>query len=340
VRAIVQERYGSPDALVVRDVPRPVVRDDEVLVRVRAASVHADVWHTVLGVPYVLRIMGGGLRRPKEPVPGIDVAGVVEAVGARAGRFRVGDEVFGETVKGMQWRNGGAYAEYVAAPEEALARKPSNLSFDEAAAVPTSALIALSGLRDQARLQPGQSVLVNGAGGGLGIFAVQLARALGASSVTAVDHTAKLDLLRSLGADRVIDYAAEDFTQGADRYDVILDIPGNHPFSSIRRALTPSGTYVLIGHDAYGAEGRRVFGSIPRFLKLVVRTPFTPQLPRLDFSPMDKAAAMTLLAELIEAGKLRPVIDRTFPLEQVPAAIRYLASGEATGKIVITVDHP
>ena len=337
MRAVVQERYGSPDALLVRDVERPSPRDDEVLVRVRAASVHADVWHTVLGVPYVLRFMGGGVRRPKVRVPGIDMAGVVEAVGVRAGRFRVGDEVFGETVNGMQWRNGGAYAEYVAAPEEALAVKPSGLSFEEAAAVPTSALIAISGLRDQARLQPGETVLVNGAGGGLGIFAVQLARALGASSVTAVDHAAKLDLLRSLGADRVIDYTAEDFTRLAERYDVILDIPGNHPFSAVRRALEPDGRYVLIGHDAYGSEGRRVFGSIPRFAGLLARTPFTRQLPRIDFSPMDKAAAMTLLAELIEAGRLRPVVDRTFPLDEVPAAIRHLASGRAAGKIVIAV---
>ena len=169
------------------------------------------------------------------------------------------------------------------------------------------------------------------------MFAVQLARALGAASVTAVDSAPKLDMLRSIGADRVIDYTREDFTQGTERYDVILDIPGNHPFSAIQRALTPSGTYVLIGHDAYGTEGRRVFGSIPRFIKLLARSPFTPHIPKPDFSAMDKAEAMTLLAELVAAGKLRPIIDRTFPLEQVPAAIRYLAGGGAAGKIVIAV---
>jgi NADPH:quinone reductase-like Zn-dependent oxidoreductase len=337
MRAIVQDRYGSLDVLMLRDVAEPSVQDDEVLVRVRAASVHPDVWHVVRGRPYVLRVMGSGVRRPKHRIPGTDLAGRVESVGRSVTRFRPGDEVFGESVKGYSWRNGGAYAEYAAAPQEALAHKPERLTFEQAAAVATSGLIAIAGVRHQGKLQAGQRVLVNGAGGGVGVMAVQLAKALGAASVTAVDSAGKLEMLRSIGADQVVDYAREDFTQRGDRHDLIVDVPGNRPFSECRRALAPDGTYVLIGHDQFGAAGRAWFGSIPRFLGLVVLTPFSKQLPKVDFSMPDKLESMALLHELVEAGKVTPVVDRTFPLSEVAEAIRYMESGAVCGKVVLTV---
>ena len=336
MKAIVQRRYGSIDDLELREIARPVPADGEVLVRVHAASVHADVWHVVTGFPRVLRVMGAGVRRPKQPVPGTDVAGVVEAVASDVDRFAVGDEVFGETVKGYAWHNGGAFAEYVAVPEVVLARKPPNVTFEQAAAVPSSGFIALTGVRRQGRVRAGQEVLVNGAAGGVGMLAVQIAKADGAT-VTAVDAPAKLDLLRDLGADRTIDYTATDFTRTGERYDVIVDIVGTHPFNAARRALTPHGTYVLIGHDHYGTVGRRWLGSLPRFAGLIARTPFTKQLPPLDFSTPDKPASMAELTELIEAGKLTPHVSRTFPLEQAREALHHLASGQAAGKVVLTI---
>lgn len=337
MKAIIQSRYGSPDALELRDdVAVPVVRDDEVLVRVYAASVHADVWHVVRGVPYVLRIMGAGVTRPKKQIPGTDVAGRVVSVGAHVTRFREGDEVFGETVKGYQWVNGGAFAEYVAVPEHALARKPQAVTFEEAAAVPTSGIIALHAVRDQGGVKAGDKVLVNGAAGGVGAFAVQLAKALGAE-VTAVDHGDKLDHLRELGADHVVDFTREDFTKSDARYDAIIDIPGNHPFSACRRVLTASGRYVLIGHDQYGTRGARWLGSLPRFFKLMLLMPFSSQLPKLDFSMPDKKEAMDFLSGLLEMGKLTPHIDKSFTLAEVPAAIRHLEAGRAVGKVVISI---
>jgi NADPH:quinone reductase-like Zn-dependent oxidoreductase len=336
MKAIVQEKYGIPDALELREIDKPVVKDDEVLVRVHAASVHPDVWHVVRGLPYVLRLMGAGLLKPKNGVPGTDVAGHVEAVGNDVTRFQPGDEVFGETIKGYQWTNGGAYAEYVSVPEDALALKPANITFEQAAAVPTSGLIALQNLPNEGRLQPGQSVLVNGAGGGVGAFAVQIAKAYGAE-VTGVDSTKKLKMVRSLGADQVIDYTQEDFTQSGERYDLIFDIPGNHPFLACRRVLTPSGKYVLIGHDRFGQGAGRWFGSIPRVLKLLALSPFVSQIPIPNFSMPDKKSQMVILKELLEAGKITPIIDRTYPLAEVPKAICYLEEGQARGKVVITV---
>jgi NADPH:quinone reductase-like Zn-dependent oxidoreductase len=336
MKAIVQDKYGSPDVLELRDIDKPVVKDDEVLVRVHAASVHPDVWHVLRGLPYVLRIMGAGLLKPKNRVPGTDVAGHVESVGRRVTRFQPGDEVFGESVKGHQWHNGGAYAEYVTVPEDALALKPTTITFEQAAAVPTSGLIALQGLRNQGQLQPGQKVLINGAGGGVGAFAVQLAKAYGAD-VTGVDSAEKLDMIRSIGADRVIDYTKEDFTRGQERYDLILDVPGNHSFSDSRRALTPEGTYVLIDHDHYGAKGRRYLGGLPRGLRQIAMSPFVSHLPRSGFSMPPKKESMAVLREFLEAGKLTPVIDRTYPLSEVPEAIRYLEEGHVQGKVVITV---
>ncbi len=334
MKAVVQDRYGSPELLVVREVDQPVVKDDEVLVRVHAASVHPDVWHVVTGRPFVLRLMGAGLRRPRTRIPGTDVAGRVELVGRHVTRFRPGDEVFGETFRGNSWRNGGAFAEYVSVPQDVLAAKPGNVSFEQAAAVPSSGLIALQNL-PAGRLGPGRRVLVNGAAGGVGAVFIQLAKAYGAT-VTGVDSTAKLDLMRSLGADRVIDYTEEDFTRAAERYDLIVDLPGNHSLSECRRVLTPEGTYVLIGHDRFGAAGGRWFGSLPHFFRLMALAPFLRQLPNLSLSRPSKQDSMAVLRDLLETGKLTPVIDRTFPLDEVTGAIRYLAGGTARGKVVLT----
>jgi len=336
MKAIVQDRYGSADDLRLREIDRPVAKDDEVLVRVRAASVHADVWHVLTGLPYVLRLMGAGLRKPRNPVPGTDVAGVVESAGKDVTRFRPGDEVFGETLRGMQWTNGGAYAEFATAPESALALKPANVTFEQAAAIPTSALIALPALRLDGQLRAGQKVLVNGAGGGVGTIAVQLAKAFGAE-VTCVDSTEKLGMLRALGADHLIDYTQVDFTRGDERYDLIFDVPGNHTLSACRRALSPRGAYVLIGHDNYGKGMHRWLGQLPRMLRLMALAPFISQLPRARNSMPDKKESMAMLRELLEAGKLTPHIDRTYSLSEVPDAIRYLQEGRAKGKVVIAI---
>jgi len=335
MKAIVQDRYGLADVLELREIERPTPTDEEVLVRVRAASVHADVWHAMSGVPYVLRIMGSGVRAPKHRVPGTDLAGVVESVGKNVTKFRPGDEVFGQSLLANLWRNGGALAEYAVVPETMLELKPAGLTFEQAAAVPTSGSLAVQHVRDEGRVQPGETVLINGAGGAVGSFAVQLAKAYNAN-VTGVDATGKLEMLRSIGADQVLDYTKEDFTRRDERYDFILDIAGNHRWSECRRALTADGTYVLSGFDQYGRSGRRWFGSLGRFAKLIVISPFVSHLHpfRGTKDPEDR---LIVLKELIEAGKLMPVIDRTFPLREVPEAIRYLESGQARGKVVIKV---
>ena len=335
MKAIVQRRYGSSDVLELREIERPAIGHDQMLVRVRAASIHADVWHVMRGVPYVLRVMGAGLRAPKDLVPGTDLAGVVESVGTSVTRFGPGDEVFGQSLVANLWRNGGAFAEYAAVSEARFERKPSGLTFEQAAAVPTSGSLGVQAVRDEGRVTAGQRVLVNGAGGAVGTFAVQLAKAYGAN-VTGVDAEEKLEMIASIGADGTLDYMREDFTRGGERYDVILDIVGNHPWREVRRALHPQGTYVLIGHDQYGAAGHRWFGSLGHFAKLMVTAPFVKQLHpfRAVKDPGDRLAVLT---ELIEAGKVAPVIDRTFPLSEVPEAMRYLESGHARGKIVVTV---
>jgi NADPH:quinone reductase-like Zn-dependent oxidoreductase len=335
MRAIVQDRYGSADVLELREIDRPTVKDDEVLVRVRTASVHADVWHAMQGVPYVLRIMGSGVRAPKHRVPGTDMAGVVESVGVNVTRFRPGDEVFGQTLLANLWRNGGALAEYAAVPEAMLELKPARLTFEQAAAVPTSGSLAVQHVRDEGRVQPGQKGLINGAGGAVGTFAVQLAKAYGAD-VPGVDATGKLEMLRSIGADQVIDYTQEDFTRRDERYDFILDIVGNHPWSECRRALTPDGTYVLSGFDQYGRSGHRWFGSLGRFAKLIVISPFVRHLHPFR-GTKDPGDRLVVLKEFIEARKLTPVIDRTYPLSESAEAIRYLETGRARGKVVISV---
>ncbi|UCH26263.1 MAG: NAD(P)-dependent alcohol dehydrogenase [Trueperaceae bacterium] len=336
MKAVIQDKYGSPDALELREIDKPLIKDDEVLVRVRAASVHPDVWHVVSGLPYILRLMGAGLLKPKNRIPGTDMAGHVEAVGKNVREFSPGDEVFGETLRGLQWNNGGAYAEYVAVPEDMLALKPANVTFEQAASVPTTGYIVLMNLRGKAEVKPGQKVLINGAGGGVGTLALQIAKAYGAD-VTAVDSTEKLDMLRSIGADQVIDYTQEDFTRRDEHFDLIFDIPGNHSFADCRRVLTPEGVYVLIGHDHFGQQGHHLLGSMPRMMKLMVMSLFMRQLADADFSMPSKKDTMAVLRELLEEGKITPVVDRTFPLGEVPEAIRYLKSGHVQGKVVITV---
>ena len=333
MRAILQSGYGSVDDLTLDEINRPDPADDEVLVRVRAASVHPDVWHVVAGHPAVLRLMGSGLRRPRERVPGTDLAGVVEAVGSAVTRFAPGDEVFGESIRGVQWGNGGAWAEYATAPEVGLAAKPAAVSFEEASAVPTAGLIALNNL-PQRWVPEGSRVLVNGAAGGVGAIALQLAKAYGAK-VTGVEHTAKLDLVRSLGADHVIDFTAEDFTRSGETWDVIVDVPGNHPFREVRRVLAPTGRYLLIGHDGFGAGGHRWLGGIPRQLGLTARSIVTPQLRGPSFRPPDKRELMGTLAALLDSGELRVVVDRTYPLEQASEALHHLMSGRPLGRVVL-----
>jgi NADPH:quinone reductase-like Zn-dependent oxidoreductase len=340
MKAIVQDRYGSPDdVLQLREIDEPLVGDDEVLVRVRATSIHPDVWHVVTGRPYVLRLMGAGVLRPKNPVPGTDLAGIVESVGKDVTRFEAGDEVFGETFLELQWRNGGAFAEYVSVPQDALAIKPKSIAFEQAAAVPTSGFIAVHNLQNGERIRPGQSVLINGAAGGVGSIAVQLAKAYGAR-VTAVDSTEKTAMVRALGADHVIDYTREDFTQRGERYDLIFDVASNLSLSACKRVLNPTGIYVLIGHDHFGDAAGRILGSLPRFFGLMALSKFVRQLPDMSFSIPSKKEVMGVLKEFLEAGKLTPVIDRTYPLSEVPEAMRYLQKGRARGRIIITPSRP
>ncbi|MGH9262336.1 MAG: NAD(P)-dependent alcohol dehydrogenase [Acidimicrobiales bacterium] len=323
MNAVIQDTYGSPEVLELREIDKPVVKDDEVLVQVRAAGVDPGVWHLMTGLPYLVRVMGYGLRKPKVGVRGQDVAGRVEAVGANVTRFRPGDEVFGVC--------DGSFAEYVCARPDKLAPKPANLTFEQAAAVPISALTALPALRDRGKVQPGQTVLNIGAAGGVGSFAVQLAKAFGAK-VTGVCSTTKVDLVRSIGADHVIDYTREDFADTGQDYDVILDIGGNRSLSHLRRALTREGTLVLVG----GEGGGRWIGGMDRQVRALAISPFVPQRLRM-FIAREHYEELLFLTELIEAGKITPVIDRTYPLSEVPEAIRYLHAGQARGKVVITV---
>lgn len=323
MQAIVQDSYGSPDVLELREIDRPVPADDEVLVRVHAAGVDRGVWHLMAGLPYLVRIMGFGLRAPKTPVRGSDAAGRVEAVGKQVTRFRPGDEVFGTC--------DGSFAEYALGKEDKLAPMPSNLTFELAAAVPTSATTALQGLRDQGRVQPSQQVLIVGASGGVGTFAVQIAKAFGAE-VTGVCSTAKVDMVRSIGADHVIDYTRDDFAIGKQRYDVILDTGGNRSLAHLRSALTDGGTLVIVGAET----GGRWLGGTDRQMRALALSPFVSQSLRM-FVAKDNAEDLMVLKGLIEDGKVRPVVDRTFPLKQTADAIRYLAAGRARGKTVITI---
>jgi NADPH:quinone reductase-like Zn-dependent oxidoreductase len=323
MKAIVHDTYGSADVLELRDVDRPVIADDEVLVRVHAAGVDRGVWHVMTGLPYPIRLAGYGLRAPKNPVLGMDLAGVVEAVGKDVTRFQPGDEVFGI--------GKGAFAEYARVPEEKLAPKPANLSFQQAAVVAISGLTALQGVRDHGRVGAGHKLLIIGASGGVGSYAVQLAKAFGAE-VTAVCSGTKVEMVRSLGADHVIDYTRDDFAKGQQRYDVILDIGGNSSLSRLRRALAPKGTLVIMGGETDG----RWLGGSDRQVRALLMSPFISQ--RMGtFICKENHEDMLVLKEFIEAGKVRPVIDRTYPLSEVPKALRYLEEGHARGKVVITV---
>ena len=322
MKAIVRDTYGSSDVLELRDIEKPGIADDEVLVRVHAAGLDRGVWHVMTGLPYPIRLAGYGLRAPNNPVIGSDVAGVVEAVGKDVTRFQRGDEVFGI--------GKGTFAEYVCAREDKLTPKPANLTFEQAAAVAVSGLTALQGLRDHGRIEPGQKVLVIGASGGVGTFAVQIAKAFGAQ-VTGVSSTTKVEMVRSIGADHVIDYTRDDFAEGEQRYDLILDIGGNSSLSRLRRALTPKGTLIITGGETDG----KWLGGTDRQIRALVLSRFVGQ--KLGtFISTENHEDMIVLKELIESGKVTPVIDRTYPLSEVPEAIRYLEEGNARGKVVIT----
>ncbi len=323
MKAIVQEAYGSPDVLRFKDIDRPVAGDHEVLVRVIAAGLDPSVWHLMTGEPYLVRAMGYGLRAPKVRVPGSDVAGRVEAIGKSVTGFQPGDEVFGVAA--------GSFAEYALAREDKVVPKPANLTFEQAAAVPVSAITALQALRDKGRLKPGQHVLVIGAAGGVGHYAVQLAKAFGAQ-VTGVCSTPKVELVRSLGADHVIDYTRDDFADGVHHYDLILDTAGNRALSHLRRALTPKGTIVFVG----GEEGGKWTGGLEHLLGAMLLSPFTGQQLRGLYSKENKAD-LKVLSDLLAAGKVAPVIDRTYQLSEVPEAVRRMETTHARGKVVITV---
>ncbi len=325
MKAIVQDGYGSADVLQLRDIGRPSVGDGDVLVQVRAAGVDPGVWHLMTGEPYLVRAMGFGLRKPKVAVRGRDVAGVVEAVGGRVTRFRPGDEVYGTC-------ESGSFAEYAAAPEARLAAKPGNVSFEQAATVPISGVTALQAVRDCGRLQPGEQVMVIGAAGGVGSFAVQIAKAFGAR-VTGVYSTSKAGLVRALGADDVIDYTNDEIDRNGARYDVVIDTAGNRPLSLLRRALTPHGRLVVVGGEHGGG---RVLGGFDRQLRAPLVSMFVGQRLR-GLIAKERAEDLETLTRLIESGSVTPVIDRTYALADAPDAIRHLAEGHAAGKAVVTV---
>jgi NADPH:quinone reductase-like Zn-dependent oxidoreductase len=322
MRAIVQDRYGTAEVLHPAEIATPTIADDEVLVEVRAAGLSRGTWHVMTGRPYLMRVMGFGFRRPKQPVAGQDVAGVVVDVGAEVTRFQPGDEVFGIAR--------GSFAEYAAAPQDKLAHKPGNISFEQAAVAPISGITALQALRDKGRVAAGQKVLVVGASGGVGSYAVQLAKAFGAE-VTGVSSTAKTDLVRSLGADHVVDYSRDDFADGSRRYDLIIDIGGNSSLSRLRRALEPSGTLVIVG----GEEGGNVTGGFGRSLRAPLLSMFVSQRLTMH-TTKEHFADLDVLRPLLEAGTITSAIDAAYPLAEAPAAMRRLEAGLVRGKIAIT----
>jgi NADPH:quinone reductase-like Zn-dependent oxidoreductase len=321
MKAIVQERYGPPEVLHLADIALPSPGDDEVLIRVHAAGVDAGVWHLTAGLPYLVRVMGFGLRRPRERVRG-DVAGVVEAVGSRVVKFSPGDAVFGVAR--------GAFAEHAVAEQDKVLPKPAHLSFEQAAVVPISAMTALQAVREVGGVLPGQRVLVIGAAGGVGTFAVQMAVADGAI-VTGVCSTSKIDLVQSLGAKYVIDYTRDDFADTGQAYDVILDLAGNRSISHLRLALAPHGTLVIVG----GEGGSRLLGGMTRQLRAVVLSPFVHQNLK-TFVNNERPEQLAAFQDLLERRKIAPVIDREFTLDEVPDAIRYQRQGKARGKVVVT----
>ena len=324
MKAIVYTKYGSPDVLKLEEVEKPTPKEDEVLIKIHAAAVTIGDVIVVKGEPFPVRFWSG-LLEPKHKIPGKEMAGRVEAVGAKVTQFQPGDEVFGDlSVCGL-----GAFAEYVSVPENAIALKPANLTFEEAAAVPESAVVALQGLRDKGKIQPGQKVLINGASGGVGSYAVQIAKSFGAE-VTAVCSTRNLDMARSIGADHVIDYTREDFTQNGHRYDLILAANGYHSISDYRRALCPEGIYVGTG----GAMAQTFQGML---LGPIISMTGSKTMGNMLVKPNKND--LIFMKELLEAGKVVPVIDRRYPLGEVPEAFRYVEEGHAQGKVVITVEQ-
>jgi len=324
MKAAVYTRYGPPEVVEIADTEKPVAKDDEVLLKVRAASVNPLDWHFMRGTPYLVRLMTG-LRKPKDRRLGVDVAGQVEAVGGNVTQFKPGDEVFGSCR--------GAFAEYACASQSALVRKPDNVTLEQAASVPIAAFTALQGLRDKGHIQPGQKVLINGAAGGVGTFAVQIAKSFGAE-VTGVCSTRNVDMVRSLGADRVIDYTQEDFTQMGQSYDLFLDCVGNHSLLACRRVLNPKGTYVPVG----GTADRWMIGPLARAIATFVLSWFVSQKLVIFFLARPNKEDLTVMCKLMAAGKVMPVIDRRYSLSEMPEAIRYLEKGHARGKVVITLE--
>ncbi|GAC1483061.1 MAG: NAD(P)-dependent alcohol dehydrogenase [Pseudarthrobacter sp.] len=323
MKAIVQDVYGDSDVLRLRDIPRPAPGSGEVLLQVRAAGVDQGVWHLMTGRPYLVRLFGFGLKKPKVPVRGREVAGVVNAVGPGVTRFRPGDEVFGTCE--------GSFAEYVCAKETLVARKPASLTFEEAAAAPISAVTALQAVRDAGQVGAGQKVLVIGAGGGVGSFAVQLAKDFGAE-VTGVCSTGKVDLVQSLGADHVIDYTRDDFAPAGVRYDVIIDTAGNRRLSVLRKALTPQGTLVIVG----GEGGGDVTGGFERSMAAPLASLFSGQKLK-GLVARENHQDLEALTGLFEAGRVKPIVDKVYSLAEAPAAIAYLHAGHARGKVVVRV---
>jgi NADPH:quinone reductase-like Zn-dependent oxidoreductase len=323
MKAVVYTEYGSPDVLHMREVEKPSPKDGEVLVRIHATALNAADGYLLKGSPFLVRLMNGGILKPKNTILGSDIAGRVEAVGRKVTQFKPGDEVFGD----LSAQGGGGFAEYVAAPEKALVLKPSSLSFEQAAAVPMAAVTALQGLRDKGKIQSGQKVLINGASGGVGTFAVQIAKAFGAE-VTAVCSTRNVDAMRSLGADHIIDYKQEDFTQSGQRYDLIIAANGYHPISAYRRALKPEGIYVCTG------------GTMPQIFQSIILGAFISMTGKKKMGNLmahPDTQDLAFVSTLIEAGKVLPVIDRCYPLSETAEAMRYLSEGHARGKVVIAV---
>jgi NADPH:quinone reductase-like Zn-dependent oxidoreductase len=324
MKAIVYYKYGPPDVLQLEEIEKPVPNDNQVLVKVRAVSINPYDWHFMEGAPYIARLLAFGPLKPTSPRLGVDFAGTVEAVGKNVTQFKPGDEVFGG--------KGGAFAEYVVIAEKFLVMKPANITFEQAGSVQIAGLTALQGLRDKGKIQTGQKVLINGASGGVGTFAVQIARSLGAQ-VTGVCSGRNMDMVRSIGADQVIDYTKEDFTKSGERYDVILDNVGNRSLSENRRVLNPDGKYVLIGGG--GVNDNRWTGPIGLVIKTILLKPFISQEMKMMLADVNKED-LTLLADLMQSGKVRPVIDKTYPLSEIREAIRYVETGHARGKVAVT----
>jgi NADPH:quinone reductase-like Zn-dependent oxidoreductase len=323
MKAMVYTQYGPPDVVQLQEVEKPALGDDKVLVKIHAASVNAADWHLLTADVFLIRLMGGFLK-PKNTILGADIAGRVEAVGRNVKQFQPGDQVFGDTSE----HGGGGFAEYVSVPENTLVLKPTNISFEEAAAVPMAAVTALQGIRDHGQIKPGQKVLINGASGGVGTFAVQIAKSFGAH-VTAVCSTSKMDMVRSIGADHVIDYTKEDFTQNGQEYDLIIGANGHHSLSDYKRALSPDGIYVCTG------------GTMAQVFESMLLGPLMSRNGNKKLKNMGSAQPsqkdLVIMKELLESGQVVPVIDRCYPLREVREALRYLGEGHARGKIVITV---